>query len=61
MVIVLTKSGAAQTVALVMDKVNIDGVIGSVAGDDTIFLATEQDKINKITQYLKELIERVNK
>jgi len=39
MIVVRTKLGAAQRVAAEIDAVSIEGLIGTVAGDDTIFLA----------------------
>ena len=57
-VIVLSEAGSAQTIALAIDKANIDGVIGSVAGDDTIFLATQESKTKKVFNKLNDLKER---
>ena len=39
-VVVKTAPGHAQMVASAFDKYPLDGVVGTVAGDDTIFLAT---------------------
>lgn len=39
LVVVRTKSGAASTVARAIDDARVPGVLGSLAGDDTIFLA----------------------
>ena len=38
--VVLTTSGAAQTVALALDRSGWPEALGTVAGDDTVFLAT---------------------
>lgn len=38
--VVLTDTGAAQTVALAIDNVQWPEVVGTMAGDDTIFIAT---------------------
>jgi transcriptional regulator of arginine metabolism len=38
--VLLTTPGAAQTVALAIDRAAWPEVVGTVAGDDTIFLAT---------------------
>lgn len=40
-VVVRTTPAAAQTVAAEFDNAKLDGVIGTVAGDDTIFLACQ--------------------
>ena len=39
-VIVKTSSGMAQGVAAAIDMARLDNVIGTIAGDDTIFIAT---------------------
>jgi transcriptional regulator of arginine metabolism len=38
--VVLTRVGAAQTVAIALDRAAWPEVVGTVAGDDTIFVAT---------------------
>ncbi len=37
-VVVHTRPGAAQAVAAIVDQSRLDSIIGSIAGDDTIFL-----------------------
>lgn len=44
MVVIRTAPGHAQMLAGAFDRWPLDGVIGSVAGDDTIFLATSSPK-----------------
>lgn len=39
--VVKTTTGTAQSVAVAIDKSNWPEVVGSISGDDTIFLATE--------------------
>lgn len=39
LVVVRTKAGAAQPVALALDRAKWNGVVGTLAGDDTIFIA----------------------
>jgi len=41
LLVIKTAIGAAQRVALTMDRVDWPDVVGTVAGDDTIFVATE--------------------
>lgn len=41
LVIVHTKPGAAQPVALALDRAKWHGVVGTLAGDDTIFIAVQ--------------------
>jgi transcriptional regulator of arginine metabolism len=40
LVVVKTPPGAANAVALALDQASLEGVAGTIAGDDTIFLAT---------------------
>lgn len=39
LVIIKTKPGAAQNIAALIDTLAIEEIIGSVAGDDTVFIA----------------------
>jgi transcriptional regulator of arginine metabolism len=41
-VVIHTRPGAAQAVAALLDQARLDGVIGSIAGDDTIFVVPER-------------------
>lgn len=41
MVVVKTDTGGAPIVATAIDRANLDGVVGTVAGDDTLFIATQ--------------------
>lgn len=50
LVVVKTFSGGASSVSAALDKVGIDGVLGTVAGDDTIFLATESPEIASLIE-----------
>jgi transcriptional regulator of arginine metabolism len=57
--VVLTDTGAAQTVALAIDNVGWSEVVGTMAGDDTIFIATagaaEQRRVvERLNQLLPE-------
>ena len=38
-----TPSGAAQYVASVIDKQSIEGVLGTIAGDDTVMVICTND------------------
>ena len=40
LLVVATRPGLAQTVALALDSMNMPEVVGTVAGDDTVFVAT---------------------
>ena len=43
LVVVHTPSGAAQYVASVIDKQSIEGVLGTIAGDDTVMVICTND------------------
>lgn len=45
LVVVHTPSGAAQYVASVIDKQPIDGVLGTIAGDDTVMVICVDDDV----------------
>lgn len=58
LVIINTMAGSANTAAEVVDKLMLDGVLGSIAGDDTVFLAAGDEKIaraicEKLKLYIK--------
>ena len=42
-----TSAGTAQSVAIALDKARWPEVIGTIAGDDTIFIATESAKAQR--------------
>ena len=39
LVVVRTKASAASTVARALDEAHLDDVLGTIAGDDTVFVA----------------------
>ena len=41
-VVIHTRPGAAQAVAAMLDQARLDSIIGSIAGDDTIFIVPER-------------------
>jgi len=63
LIVVKTPPGQASMTALVIDKMNIPGVVGTVAGDDTFFVATKSlaeqktaiKQIRKLIQQSKEI------
>lgn len=44
LIVVRTVSGMAMAVAAAMDALKIDGIVGCIAGDDTIMCATRSSK-----------------
>ena len=52
-----TLNGHADSVAIAIDNLNIDAVMGTVAGDDTVFVALREDISRE--EFLSTLRERV--
>ena len=44
LVVVRTKASAASTVARALDEAHLDDVLGTVAGDDTVFVAPRRSR-----------------
>lgn len=61
MIIIRTTPGAAQLIARLLDSLGrSDGVLGTIAGDDTIFIAPASvDQIEEIRQKVEDLFETV--
>ena len=58
LVVVKTESGMAMASAAALDELSIHGIIGSIAGDNTIFLATKSgDDAEKVRESILSLIE----
>lgn len=47
LVVIKTVSGVAMAVAAALDNINIEGLMGTIAGDDTIFLAVRSKELTK--------------
>lgn len=57
-IVIKTISGSANAAAALVDKMNIEDVIGCVAGDDTILIIVKhKDKASDIVEKLKMLME----
>lgn len=57
LVIVKTYPGMAQAVAAGIDNMNITGIMGCVAGDDTIFIAVRDTEISaKIASDIRKIV-----
>ena len=55
MVVVKTTGGAAQGLALIIDQAEFDGILGSVAGDDTVMMVAETpDVAREVCNYISE-------
>nr|WP_136252596.1 transcriptional regulator ArgR [Ningiella ruwaisensis] len=61
MVIIRTSPGAAQLIARLLDSLShTDGVLGTIAGDDTIFIApADITKIEILRQKVQDLFDSV--
>lgn len=61
MIIIRTTPGAAQLIARLLDSLGrSDGVLGTIAGDDTIFIApSDIEQIEEIRQRVEDLFETV--
>ena len=53
LVIARCEPGLASAVAVLIDRANISGIVGTIAGDDTIFIAVE------VKQKLKPVIKEI--
>lgn len=58
LVVIKTKPGNAQAVAVAVDRAMIEGIVGTVAGDDTILIITRSkskaaDTIEKLEKYIE--------
>ena len=55
--VIKTYSGMANAAAAAMDALSGDAILGSIAGDDTIFIVvpSDEDAVN-FTAYVKEII-----
>ena len=45
LIVIKTISGSANAAALLVDKLNIEGVMGCVAGDDTVLVIVKSENI----------------
>lgn len=61
MIIIRTTPGAAQLIARLLDSLGrSDGVLGTIAGDDTIFIApADIEQIEDLRQQVEDLFEAV--
>jgi transcriptional regulator of arginine metabolism len=54
--VVKTTTGTAQSVAVAVDKANWPEIVGTISGDDTIFIATEDARAQrKLTGRLRDI------
>jgi transcriptional regulator of arginine metabolism len=59
LVIIKTRPGYAQALAVLVDQHAIDGVVGTLAGDDTVFIAvTPEKKMREAVETVRVILER---
>ena len=58
LIVIKTVSGMAMAVAAALDNVEINGLLGSIAGDDTIFLAVRS---KDMTDAVMKTIDRMQR
>lgn len=55
-IVIKTMTGSASAAAEALDSLNFDGVVGTIAGDNTIFVIARSDqKAEEITQKMRKL------
>lgn len=58
LLVIKTLPGAAQVSGSAIDALGIDEIIGTIAGDDTVFLAISKlENVNNVVDYFYELLE----
>ena len=57
LIVVKTPPGQASMTALAVDRMNIPGVVGTVAGDDTFFVATKSQTEQKMV--MKQIMKSI--
>ena len=59
LIVIRTGPGMAQAAALIIDRTKVQGLIGTVAGDDTIFLAVRsREDQNSVIRQVFALFDR---
>lgn len=56
LVVIDTLSGSANAAAEVIDNLEVEGIIGSIAGDNTIFLAVREGFVQTAMDTLKQIL-----
>jgi transcriptional regulator of arginine metabolism len=61
LLVVTTAVGAAQRVAVTLDRINWPEIVGTLSGDDTIFIATATAaQQRRLRSRLKQSLKRIN-
>ncbi len=60
LLVIKTVSGMAMAIAAAIDAMSLDGMVGSIAGDDTIMCAIKsEDIVPQVMDQLKQLIRSI--
>jgi len=58
MIVVKTEAGGASSAAALIDRIKFEDVLGTVSGDDTIFILTRgKDKTPQLVEKFKKLLD----
>lgn len=61
LVVIKTLPGMAQAAASALDSIHLQGIIGSIAGDDTVFVATPSpEEAVALSQTIRDMTTRLN-
>ncbi|MFM7064187.1 MAG: arginine repressor [Actinomycetes bacterium] len=55
LVVLRTPPGSAHVVASALDRAGMDGVVGTVAGDDTLLVVAQESRGPQVAEHVKEL------
>lgn len=58
LIVLRTRPGHAQVIAVLLDETEVNGVAGTLAGDDTIFIAASDADLAGVAARVKALLAR---
>ena len=53
LIVIKTLAGSANAVCALIDSFELEGVLGTIAGDDCIFVASDVDSTEKVASYFR--------
>lgn len=60
LLVIRTQSGMAMAVAAAIDAMKLDGIVGSIAGDDTIMCAVKtEEMVTRVMADLRQCIVQI--
>lgn len=57
LILLRTHPGFAQVLAITLDSEKVPGVAGTIAGDDTVFIATTETDLQALSSRIKEVLD----